>query len=223
MKKAFPVVLGIVLIACGVVYLLSLLGIVTLSLSLDGWWTLFIILPCLNGLVTDQDKTGSLIGLSVGVLLLLAARDVLEYDMVWKLVVPILIVLLGIKLIVKSLRPSGKALRISSDGEIEALAAFREDTVELEGEALRCARVSAIFGAATCNLSNADIQEGCRLEVNCLFGGAEIYLPKNVVIRNSTFSLFGGIEDERKELATDGEKVTLLLEGYCAFGGVSIQ
>lgn len=223
MKKLFGIVLGALLVACGILYLLSTLGIADISLSPDGWWTLFIILPCLNGLVTDKDKTGSLIGLSVGVLLLLAARGIFEYNRVWKVMVPIILVLLGIKLVVKSVSPSRKAPPKAVDGEIEAVAAFREDTVDIEGESLRCARVSAIFGAATCNLSNADIQEGCELEVNCLFGGVEISLPKNVIIRNNTFSLFGGIEDERKELDTEGERVTLLLEGYCLFGGVSIK
>lgn len=223
MKKMFGIVLGALLVACGVLYLLSTLGIADISVSLDGWWTLFIILPCLNGLVTDQDKIGSLIGLSVGVLLLLAARGIFEYNMVWKVIVPIILVLLGIKLMVRSVSPSRKASAKAVDGQIEAVAAFREENTDFGEESVSCARVGAVFGAATCNLTNADIQEGCRLEVNCLFGGAEIYLPKNVVIRNNTFSLFGGIEDERKELATDGEKVTLLLEGYCAFGGVSIQ
>ncbi len=28
----------------------------------DGWWTLFIIVPCAIGLITDRDKTGSIIG-----------------------------------------------------------------------------------------------------------------------------------------------------------------
>ena len=38
----------------------------------------------------------------MGVLLLLASQNVFDYDMVWKTVVPLIIIMLGIKLIVKT-------------------------------------------------------------------------------------------------------------------------
>lgn len=104
MKKIAGYVCGALLVAIGVLYILGAFGIANINISLDGWWTLFIIIPCLSGLFTEKDKTCNLIGLVVGVLLLLAARDVLEYDMVWKLAVPVIIIFLGIKMIEKSAR-----------------------------------------------------------------------------------------------------------------------
>lgn len=104
MKNLTRIIIGAILIACGVVYILGAFGIADINISLDGWWTLFIIIPCLNGLFTSKDKFGSFIGFAVGVLLLFAAQDVFEYDMVWKIIVPFIIIMLGIKLIVKSCR-----------------------------------------------------------------------------------------------------------------------
>ena len=108
MKNLTRIIIGAILIACGVIYILGAFGIADVNISLDGWWTLFIIIPCLNGLFTSKDKFGNFIGLIVGVLLLLAAQSVFEYDMIWKIIVPIIIIMLGIKLIVKSASPQKK-------------------------------------------------------------------------------------------------------------------
>ena len=102
MKKITGIIIGAVLIACGVVYILDIFGIADINFSFDGWWALFIIAPCFSGLFTNKEKFGNLLGLTCGILLLLAAQDVFDYEMVWKTVVPIIIILLGIKLIMKS-------------------------------------------------------------------------------------------------------------------------
>lgn len=56
-------------IIIGALYLLQALG-VEVSLSLDGWWTLFIILSALHGLLTNRKKLWDLVVLAIGVLLL---------------------------------------------------------------------------------------------------------------------------------------------------------
>ena len=71
MKKLNGIVWGIVLVAAGVLLGLNAFGITDIDIFFDGWWTLFIIVPCAVGLVTDRNKFGSLIGICVGVFLLL--------------------------------------------------------------------------------------------------------------------------------------------------------
>lgn len=102
MKKAFGLVIGALLIAYGVIYILSSFGIADINISFDGWWTLFIIIPCINGLITCKEKVWYAIGLATGILLLLASQEIISYDMIWTLIVPILAIALGIKFIVNS-------------------------------------------------------------------------------------------------------------------------
>lgn len=54
---------GIALIALGVVIGLNALDITHINLLFRGWWTLFIIIPCLIGLFDDKSegKTGNII------------------------------------------------------------------------------------------------------------------------------------------------------------------
>ena len=113
MKKLNGIVWGIVLVAAGVLLGLNAFGITDIDIFFDGWWTLFIIVPCAVGLVTDRNKFGSLIGICVGVFLLLCCRDVLDFSMVWKLLVPIIVVLIGLKLIIGGI----EARRYSKESE----------------------------------------------------------------------------------------------------------
>ena len=61
MKKFGNVLWGIVLIIIGLIIGGNALGIVNINIFFDGWWTLFIIIPCFIGLFKDDEKTGNLI------------------------------------------------------------------------------------------------------------------------------------------------------------------
>lgn len=103
MNKTIGIIFGALVVLAGVIYGLSSLG-VGIDISFDGWWTLFIIVPCIGGLFTSRDKFGNAVGLAVGILLLLAARDVITYKIVWKLILTAVIILIGVKMIIKTAR-----------------------------------------------------------------------------------------------------------------------
>lgn len=42
---------------------------------------LFIIIPCFIGIIKHESKTGSIIGLIIGIMLLLDVRDVIDTDL----------------------------------------------------------------------------------------------------------------------------------------------
>jgi len=76
MKKLSSVIWGIVLIAGGAIFALNALNITNIDIFFDGWWTLFIIVPCAVGLFTEREKTGNIIGIAVGIFLLLCCQDI---------------------------------------------------------------------------------------------------------------------------------------------------
>ncbi|MBE6780298.1 MAG: phage integrase family protein [Ruminococcaceae bacterium] len=57
MKKASSFLWGIVLIAAGALFALNALNITNIDIFFEGWWTLFIIVPCAVGLFTGRQKT----------------------------------------------------------------------------------------------------------------------------------------------------------------------
>lgn len=220
MKKLLVIVLGALLIAAGVLSALDVFGIAEFDFSFDGWWTIFIILPAVLGIISDKgDRFGSVALLFVGVYLLLAARNVIEYGMFWKLFVPTLIIIIGVKLIVKALsRDNGKA---GSSETSKGVSVFNSDMSNASN--VKVAKASAIFGGTKLNLTDADIADAAALDLFCLFGGIELVVPENVEVKMNAFCLFGGISDKRKIDAAAQKTATLTINGFCMFGGADIK
>lgn len=212
MKKLFGVVLGALLIAGGVLYAFDVLNIVSFDFSLDGWWTMFIIIPSLYSLLTSKDKSGSIIALAIGVFLLLAARDIIDFDIIWKLILPVIAIVIGIKLIAKVL---GK----------EKPKMIEEKIVQSEGvfkENEHNSKICAVFGGTKCNLSDLELKDGSEIDLLCVCGGAEITVPENVEIKTNNFCLFGGISDKRPQRNIDNP-IKVTINGCCIFGGAEIK
>ena len=68
MKNISSIVWGIVLIALGLIFGLNALEITKIDIFFEGWWTLFIIIPCFIGLIKDDDKNYVIDGTSVSAL-----------------------------------------------------------------------------------------------------------------------------------------------------------
>ena len=86
---------GVLLILAGVVFAGNALGLWYVPLFFPGWWTLFIILPCLVNVVRYGFHTAPVVGIVVGLLLLLASWDIFSFSMMWKLVFPLALIFIG--------------------------------------------------------------------------------------------------------------------------------
>ena len=121
MKKYRNILWGIAFILIGIVWGLDATGIIDFNFFFDGWWTLFIIIPCTIGLFTEKDKMSNLIGLLIGVALLLCYRNILSIDLIWKLILPTLLIMIGIKFILKDVNgeKENKNIEIVEKRDIE--------------------------------------------------------------------------------------------------------
>ena len=81
MEKFGNALWGIVLIAIGLIVGGNALGITNINIFFDGWWTLFIIIPCFIGLFKDNEKTVNLIGLLISIALLLACQNIIDFHL----------------------------------------------------------------------------------------------------------------------------------------------
>ena len=225
MKKISSVIWGIVLIAAGALFALNALNITNIDIFFDGWWTLFIIVPCVVGLFTEREKTGNIIGIAVGVFLLLCCQDILSFSMLWKLLVPAIIVIVGLKMVFTGLF-GNKANEIiakikQNGGETKVgCATFSGCELNYDGEVFEGAELTAVFGGVDCNLKNAIIEKDCAIQVSAIFGGIDILVPDNVNVKVSSNCIFGGISNKT---ALHKEAPTIYVSGTCMFGGVEIK
>ena len=225
MKKISSVIWGIVLIVAGALFALNALNITNIDIFFDGWWTLFIIVPCAVGLFTEREKTGNIIGIAIGVFLLLCCQGVLSFSMLWKLLVPAIVVIIGLKMVFTGIF-GNKANEIiakikQNGGETKVgCATFSGCELNYDGEVFEGAELTAVFGGVDCNLKNAIIEKDCAIQVSAIFGGIDILVPDNVNVKVSSNCIFGGISNKT---ALHKEAPTIYVSGTCMFGGVEIK
>ena len=225
MKKAGSVLWGIVLIAAGVILALNVLNITDIVIFFDGWWTLFIIVPCGIGLFTEREKTGNIIGVVIGVFLLLCCRDILSFSMLWKLLVPAIVVIVGVKLVLTGLFGNKaneimKKLRLEGKEPKAGCATFSGCDLNYDGEVFEGAELTAVFGGVKCDLRNAIIEKDCAIGVSAIFGGIDILVPADINVKVSSNSIFGGVSNKT---SVRQDRPTLYVSGTCMFGGVDIK
>ena len=225
MKKTSSVLWGIVLITVGVVLALNIFNITDINIFFDGWWTLFIIVPCTIGLFTEREKTGNIIGILIGVFLLLCCQEILSFSMLWKLLVPAVIVIIGLKMVLTGLfgnKANEIMKKLKSEGKQpkSGCAVFSGCDINYNGEVFEGAELTAVFGGVECDLRNAIIEKDCAIAVSAIFGGIDIFVPGNVNVKVSSNSIFGGVSNKT---AVHQNAPTIYVSGTCMFGGVEIK
>lgn len=227
MKNLRNVVFGIILIALGMIFGLNVLGYTQIDIFFDGWWTLFIIVPCLLGLLRGKDVRGNLVGISIGAVLLLICQDVLSLALVSKLIFPALLVIFGVCLIFKDAFGGKAAKRIKELNFKYPLkngtyATFSSQSISFSGQEFMGTELTAAFGKITCDLSSAIILGDCVINANATFGSIEINLPQNVNIVVRSNSLFGGVSRQRSFNPIPAAP-TIFINASCLFGGVDLK
>ncbi len=219
-NKASGIVWGLIFIIIGVGFLGNALSIWNFNLFFDGWWTLFIIIPCLVSVFQQGANRGNIIGLVIGSLLLLSFQRHLGFD-VSKMFVPLIFILLGVSIIFKGRLKSGCNLN-ASPGEFDYFAIFGGQNLSFANQNFEGANFTAIFGGFDIDLRLAHITQDVVIDATTIFGGADIYIPSNVKVKVSCTPIFGGV-DAKAVQSGEIDAPTIHLNAICLFGGVSIK
>lgn len=205
MKKIENTVIGLIFIIIGVIIGLNAFHITNIDLFFDGWWTLFIIVPCFFGLFKDQDKTGNIIGLIVGIYLLLYCQGLIDFQFAWKLVVPVIFVLIGLKMIFKDTFNKKKPHQNIYDNQLYTGGNY-----------------DVTFNGLILDLTKAYLNEETNITISTLFGGVDLYLPDDVNIQIQSSNFLGGVDLHKRENKMENTKV-IYLNARCIFGGINIK
>ncbi len=218
---------GIVLVIIGVIVGLNALNITNINIFFNGWWTLFIIIPSLIGLLKEKDKTGNIIGLIIGVVLLLGVQNIIDFDLIWKLILPVIIIIVGLSLIFgnnlnKKINNEIKKINNKKGKNEEYCSTFSEQKIDFDDEEFKGVSLTAVFGGITLDLRKAKINEDVVINTTSVFGGIDIYAPDNIKIKVKSTSIFGGVDN--KKIKNDNEKEHIIyINASCIFGGVDIK
>lgn len=216
--------LGLAVVALGVVFLLDSAGTLDGDRAIDRWWPSLIVAA---GVLTLVERPPSLVrGMvlsGIGVLLLLFTTDVLQDD-AWGAIWPAALVLVGLVIVARAAghRITGDAL---TDDVVRTTAVFGGPKVSSASRHFRGAWLTAFFGGITLDLRDAvPAPDGASINATVAFGGVDILVPKGWRISVRSTPIFGGLDDKTDHAAPVAEGApTLHVDALCVFGGVELK
>jgi predicted membrane protein len=221
------VIWGAAICALGVIFLLDHLGYVSAD-RLWRFWPMIIVVAGIASFVQPGRRVWGACLILCGALLQLDALGFIRFR--WVDLWPIAIIACGLMMIWGSIE--SRRVRAASPGDTQntmnVAAIFGGIERRITAHDFRGGTISAVFGGAELDFHEADMEgDEAVLEVNAIFGGAEIRVPENwrVEVRGQT--LFGGYSDSTHGPAAGNpnppKTKTLILTGSTLFGGVEVK
>ena len=207
---------GIVLIVVGILFLGRNMNWWNFSMFFEGWWTLFLIVPSIISLVRKESMGTSFLILVLGVLMLLASQNVIEWSTIWKVFLPIIIMVVGLSIIFGNRKVKTKKVK----GNAKEYVAIFSGVDEMIGKIESDFKVTSVFGGVELDMRDVKLEEDLIIDCFTLFGGIDIRLPKDVKVEVNGLPIFGGVENKYRN--NDEAKVTIYINHTTIFGGVDL-
>lgn len=215
--------LGLVVVAFGVLFLLDAAGVLNADKAVNHWWPMIIVAA---GLLTLAERPPSVVRgtilTAIGVVLLLFTTHLLEKD-AWNYVWPVLVILVGLLII---LRWHGRTIFSGADTEdvIRSTAFFGGPKLACTSKHLRGASLTAIFGGITLDLRDAaPAPEGASINVTTFCGGVDVLVPKGWHVSVRSTPIFGGLDDKTDHSQVPPDAPTLHVDALTVLGGATIK
>lgn len=163
--------------------------------------------------------TGRYIFAAILILLGLAALFDINF---WRLIWPILLILLGIRILTRDhMHPDMMHTEETYQNDVDESVVFSGIEKKVISDNFQGGKVTAVFGGGTLDLSKAKIPKGktARLEVSAVFGGFKVIVPSTWLVSSSVVGVLGGFTNGTQIPKEGKETGRLLLKGNAVFGG----
>ncbi|MDD2505401.1 MAG: LiaF-related protein [Bacilli bacterium] len=225
MERINKIIWGVAFIIVGLIVGTNSLNITNINIFFKGWWTLFIIIPSLVGLIKSKENiTSNSIGLIIGIALFLAVRDVISLSILSTLLLPFVLIATGVSIIFKNTIKNQikDKLKSTNINTLETIAVtFAEEKINVENEKFKGSNLDVVFGSITLNLKKATFDKDTIIKSSSIFGGIKLILPDNVNVKIKSTPIFGGVSN--KVVNKVDNKKTIYIDSFTLFGGFEIK
>jgi predicted membrane protein len=219
---------GLFLIILGILIIGGLFDWWQFTLFFKGWWTLFIIIPCFISIIQYGFNTGSVVGLTIGIMLLLTNQNVIDPSVSGRLIFPIILVIIGLSIVFKnvSAKPwSGKDINFEvhyDKASSKYSTVFGSRKIHIPNQEFYGATLSSVFGDLYLDLASANITQDIVIHCSSVFGDITVMVPPNVFVKTSGNQIFGSIKNKTNK-AIEAGRPTIYVDASCVFGEVTIR
>ena len=184
---------GAIVCVLGIVLLLDHMGLVSAD-RLWRLWPALLIVAGIARLSTPGRRAWGAMLMVIGSLLLLGNFDVLHFH--WADFWPLVIICVGVVMIWNAIEARRVRGRVSNTADdvptMNATAVFGGVERRISARDFRRGTVTCVFGGGEIDFHDADMEGSeATLEVNAIFGGAEIRVPENWAVEFHGQTLFG--------------------------------
>jgi len=210
---------GLAIIGTGVGFLLDNLNVFDFSYWASQWWPLAVILVGLLVFVNDfRSYMWAFLIVGFGILLQLKTLGIADINP-WQFFWPLVIIFVGVSVV---LNRSAVRTHVSKADRDDATAVLGGSDVRSTSENFKGSKISAVMGGVKLDLRKATIEKEATIEVFSFWGGVEIVVPRNVIVKNKTAVVLGGVEDKTEQEAGKNAPV-LYITGDVIMAGVEIK
>jgi hypothetical protein len=218
------IIVGILFLAAGIAIGGSLLGYFDFRINLDGWWTLFLIIPALIAIAQGGINAGNIILLGVGVVLLLNAQGVVPHGFTWKLILPVVLLAVGFQLIFGNMfydHRGPRHDRYDGNGFAGDTGGTTDDGVKWEKKT----EESGSGNAAGSERKTGGIFTEASRSGNSFKTASVFFAGQNIMYQDEDFSggaytaVFGGLTINLRKVRLQGDVV---INTTAIFGGIDL-
>lgn len=222
------ILFGVSFAALGIMVLGSVFDLWALA-SLNGWWTVFIIVPAIGSMFSSGVNLWNTGLLGLGIWLFIRVRDWIPNDKMNAIGLAIILLGVGFWLIFGNLKKKSKQTvngayipAAGYDDKPDYIAVFSgSDQRNCSGN-LRGGSATAVFGGIDADLSGATVLSDIKFDVTAIFGGVDLVVPENVRVEVKGLPLLGGCDNMVP--AVNDDSLPIVTVNYFAFcGGVDIR
>jgi predicted membrane protein len=214
--------MGLIIIAIGVLFTLDNLGLVDAHHYLRYWPAALVLIGALKVWQSGGGggAFGGLLFIIAGSWLLLETFRIVTISFIdlW----PLLLVLFGASLVWRGLR--GGRDRAGTDGHstLSALAVLGGVHRGNNSRAFRGGDLTAVLGGCEIDLRQAAIDGEAVIDVFAMWGGVEIKVPEDWTVASRVVPILGGFEDKTRP-QRGAATHRLLIRGFAIMGGIEVK
>jgi predicted membrane protein len=230
------VLMGVLVIAIGLLFLLDNLDIIEIHDAL-AFWPLVFIFAGVAKLLDTTSPDGYLVGLAgigIGVTMILHRLGIIYFS--WRAVWPLILIGVGALVVYRAMTGQrsarfGVAVADAKDGmgvpsdagaqTVDVTAVLGGFERRVHSKDFRGGEVTAVMGGCALDMREASIVGEAVIHVFAFWGGVTLKVPPDWTIVLEGTPIMGGFEE--KTVAPPDNSKRLVVRGYAIMGGVEVR